>query len=566
MKYQPCIIIPIYNHKATIANTVERLSHYHLNIFIIDDGSDDATQHVLAELVSQYELVHLHRLSSNSGKGAAVVHGMLLAHAAGFTHALQIDADGQHDTNDVPLFIESGAAYPHDVICGQPIYDASIPKGRLYGRYITHFWVWIETLSFAIADSMCGFRMYPLAATYQLINTTNLPRRMDFDTAIAVRLAWQGLTFQNIPTHVIYPPDGLSHFNMCRDNIRISRMHAVLTCGMLLRLPLLLGRKTLNTQANRDHWSKLAERGNTLGLNIVVTCYRILGRRVARLLLYPIVTYFFLTGKKARRASRDFLRRMHVYSKGTSPQPSWKTVFHHMLTFAQSGLDKLSAWLGDIKPAYVSFPNRAILDDLIASGHGALIIGSHLGNLELTRALAANHQTVINAVVYTDHAQRFHQMLAKANMKFGVNLIQVSHFGSDTAIMLKDKIECGELLVIVGDRTPPAENGRVCEVDFLGDSAAFAQGPFILASLLECPVFLLFCLSEDNISNNNTHHIYLEHFADKIELPRATRQARLRSYIQQYALRLESYCLKAPYQWFNFYDFWQKSITAGKRN
>ena len=225
MSFKPCLLIPIYNHKDSIRATVGRLVPHGLPIFIVDDGSDHATQQVLSELVATQPLVRLFRLPKNSGKGAAVMHGMLTAHRAGFSHALQIDADGQHDTNDVPRFVEQGKAYPAAVICGKPIYDESVPKGRLYGRYITHFWVWVETLSFAIGDSMCGFRLYPLAATCALIDSVRIPTRMDFDTAIAVRLAWRGVQFKNIATRVTYPTDGLSHFKMIRDNLRITWMH-----------------------------------------------------------------------------------------------------------------------------------------------------------------------------------------------------------------------------------------------------------------------------------------------------------------------------------------------------
>ena len=222
---------------------VEKLAGHQLAIFIVDDGSDMATQQVLAALAADYPIISLHRLLQNGGKGAAVMRGMREAYQAGFSHALQIDADGQHDTQDVAQFIECGKQHPLAIICGQPSYDASVPKGRLYGRYITHFWVRIETLSFAIGDTMCGFRLYPLQATFELINGVKLPERMDFDIEILVRLAWRGLEFKNIATKVIYPPDGLSHFNMLRDNIRITKMHTRLCFGMLLRLPLLLLRK-----------------------------------------------------------------------------------------------------------------------------------------------------------------------------------------------------------------------------------------------------------------------------------------------------------------------------------
>jgi hypothetical protein len=133
--------------------------------------------------------------------------------------------------------------YPEAVICGCPVYDASVPKARLYGRYATHVWVWINTLSFDIRDSMCGYRVYPLARTLALIDSVKLGSRMDFDADIIVRLHWRGAQVRNRPTRVTYPADGVSHFRLWHDNLRISRMHTVLFLGMLLRSPMLLARK-----------------------------------------------------------------------------------------------------------------------------------------------------------------------------------------------------------------------------------------------------------------------------------------------------------------------------------
>lgn len=563
MMSSPCLLVPIYNHWRSIRATVERLAGYALPIFIVDDGSDDTTRRVLAELAADFPLVRLFRLPQNGGKGAAVMRGMREALAAGFTHTLQIDADGQHDTADVPRFLELSAAHPQALICGKPIYDASVPKGRLYGRYITHFWVCVETLSPSIIDSMCGFRLYPLAETCALIDRVRIPTRMDFDIEIFVRLAWAGVESLVVETRVIYPENGLSHFDMLRDNLRISKMHTRLACGMLLRLPVLLTRKIFGRRTSSKHWSRLAERGSVLGLKTVFACYRLLGPRMARWLLYPITGYFFLTGKKARAASLDYLRRVHRLNGW--PAPRWRDSFRHMLAFGQSGLDKLAAWLGELGSRQVDFPSRPELHRLVDAGQGAVLIGAHLGNLEMMRALAVNErQATVNAVVYTEHAQRFNDMLKQANAEFGVNLIQVSHLGADTAILLKEKIDRGELVVIVGDRTPPTERSsrRVSRVDFLGEPAPFAHGPFILASLLECPVYLLFSLRVQQGSQPG-YRIHLEHFADRIDLPRRERQARLQDYLQRYAQRLEHYCLQAPEQWFNFYDFWQTTaITA----
>ncbi len=552
MNFKPCILIPIYNHHATISQVVSKLAAYGLPIFIVDDGSDTTTQHTLAALARSQALVQLHRLTINGGKGAAVMHGMQQAYAAGFSHALQIDADGQHDIADVSRFLAAGSQQPNAVICGQPIYDDSVPKGRLYGRYITHFWVWVETLSFSIADSMCGFRLYPLAATCALIQRVNIPRRMDFDIAIVVHLAWQGLPFYNIRTRVIYPEDGVSHFRMLADNLNISKTHSKLFFGMLWRLPILLRRKLFPAASTEQHWSQTPERGSTLGMSIIARSYSLLGKPVATWLLYPVVTYFFLVNRQARQASEDYLARWQQFH-GTQAQaslPRWASSYRHMLAFARASLDKLGAWMGESIAA--EFAAKDEMEALLASGKGAMLIGAHLGNLEMMRALASlQHKTTINAVVYTEHAEKFNRQLASSNPRFQVNLLQVTSFGADTAIMLKDKIDQGELLVIVGDRTPPAENGRISTASFLGSPAPFAQGPWLLASLLECPVYLFFCLKQDQ-----RYHIHFEPFAERITLPRQDRQGALRQYIQRYAQRLEYYCGLAPLEWFNFYDFW----------
>ena len=303
------------------------------------------------------------------------------------------------------------------------------------------------------------------------------------------------------------------------------------------------------------HWSRLAERGGINGLRLVAAACRLVGPRAAKLLLYPAVAYFFLTGPAARRASRDYFARLRRFAgdgAGT-PRPGWATSFRHMMTFAESGLHKLAAWMGRGDAIDVRFPERSRLEALLASGKGAMLLSAHLGNLEMSRALFASERRIaVNAVVYTDHAPAFQRVLMEASPQYAVNLIQVSEIGPDTCIDLKDRIDRGELLVIVGDRTPAAENGRVSTVDFLGAPTAFAHGPYMLAAVLECPVYLFFCVQE-----GESYCTYLEPFAERVELPRKGRDAALREYVRRYARRLEELCVRAPYQWFNFYDYWQ---------
>lgn len=241
--FSPLIVIPVYDHGRAIGPLLARLRPHGVPCLLVDDGSAEDCAATLRSLAaSEPRWLSLLRLDPNRGKGAAVMAGLREAGRRGHSHVLQLDADGQHEAADVPAFLAQAQAEPGAVINGRPVYDASVPRGRLYGRYATHVWVWINTLSFDIADSMCGFRVYPLAPALALIERARIGRRMDFDTEIIVRLHWDGVPVRNRPTRVTYPDDGVSHFDLWRDNLRISAMHTRLFFGMLWRLPRLLAR------------------------------------------------------------------------------------------------------------------------------------------------------------------------------------------------------------------------------------------------------------------------------------------------------------------------------------
>ncbi|AZD45933.1 glycosyltransferase family 2 protein [Pseudomonas chlororaphis] len=240
--HNPCAVIPVYNHEAAVPTVVDALLASSLPCVLVDDASSPACAAVLEQLAER-EQVFLVKLAVNQGKGGAVMAGLREASRLGFSHALQVDADGQHDLRDVDNFIATSRTHPEALVCGYPQYDASVPKGRFYARYLTHVWVWINTLSLQIPDSMCGFRVYPLPPVLALIDSVKIGRRMDFDTDILVRLAWRNQPMRWLPTQVRYPVDGLSHFRLFHDNLLISSMHARLFFGMLLRAPLILWRR-----------------------------------------------------------------------------------------------------------------------------------------------------------------------------------------------------------------------------------------------------------------------------------------------------------------------------------
>jgi glycosyltransferase involved in cell wall biosynthesis len=243
-RFDPIVLVPVYNHEHAIGAVLDGVLIHPVNCLLVDDGSGPDCAQVLDNLATRHAgRVRLLRLPRNQGKGGAIMAGFADAALQGHTHALQIDADGQHDTTCIPEFLALASSQPDALICGIPRYDDTVPLGRLLARYLTHVWVWINTLSLDIRDSMCGLRVYPLAPVTALLAAERLGRRMDFDTEVLVRLHWRGVPVVNVPTPVTYPADGVSHFRPWHDNVLISRMHARLFFGMLWRLPRLLGRK-----------------------------------------------------------------------------------------------------------------------------------------------------------------------------------------------------------------------------------------------------------------------------------------------------------------------------------
>ncbi|WP_394134175.1 glycosyltransferase family 2 protein [Aliivibrio fischeri] len=558
--FRPCFLIPCYNHGKTIPAVVESLMSYGYPMIIVDDGSENETKRILEEVTQHNESITLITLAENQGKGGAVIAGIEKAYQQSYSHAIQIDADGQHDLEALPKLIAESQEHPTALISGQPIYDESVPKSRLYGRYATHIWVWIETLSFAIKDSMCGFRSYPIGPTINVLERAVIGRRMDFDTEIMVRMYWNETDIRFINTRVIYPEDGISHFDALWDNVKISWMHTKLFFGMLPRIPSLLKRKPVQ----EDHWSSHAERGTILGIQFLLWIYSTFGRKVFSLLLKPVMAYYYLRGGSVKDASDDFIQQVNAYARIKGIQlPEKLTTYRHLVSFGETMLDKLAAWRGDFSDKNLTVHGIEHYETLAQREKGIVLLGSHLGNLELCRALSRRHTHLkINALVFTEHAERFNTVMKTVNPQSEVNVIQVSKIGPDTAILLQQKIDDGEWIVIVGDRTSVTKENRVIWADFLGKPAPFPQGPFMLASILKQPVYLMFGLRDDT-QKDPLFDVYLEPFSEQIILPRGKREEALQEVVQNYAQRLEHFTLKAPSQWYNFFNFWQ---LTGKKD
>jgi glycosyltransferase involved in cell wall biosynthesis len=235
-------LIPLYNHGKTIGPVTAALASFDLPVIIVDDGSDAETKHALAKTLAAFPCASSVTLEKNSGKGAAVMAGLKKARDMNLSHVLQIDADGQHDGERAEFFLAASAEQPEAAICAYPEYDERAPKLRSGGRTIANTWAKIVTLSGTLIDVLCGFRVYPVEAVLRVTRHCFPDRRMGFDPEILVRLYWARVPLVFYPVKVSYPQDGISHFHIVKDNIRISWSFTRLFFGMLPRFPRLLVR------------------------------------------------------------------------------------------------------------------------------------------------------------------------------------------------------------------------------------------------------------------------------------------------------------------------------------
>jgi glycosyltransferase involved in cell wall biosynthesis len=240
------VLIPSYNTGPTVYRTVAAAREQWGPVWVVVDGSSDGTAQGLAQMAARDDGLKVIVLPHNQGKGAAVQHGLEAAAAAGFTHALAMDSDGQHPADLIPAFMQASLARPEVMVLGKPVFDASAPLLRVRGRRVSNGWTNLETLGAGVGDSLYGFRVYPVAALAAVMRGQRWMRRFDFDTEAVVRLVWRGVKPVNIDAPVKYlrPEEGgVSHFRYGRDNVLLTWMHTRLMVGFVLRLPLLVWRR-----------------------------------------------------------------------------------------------------------------------------------------------------------------------------------------------------------------------------------------------------------------------------------------------------------------------------------
>ena len=301
------------------------------------------------------------------------------------------------------------------------------------------------------------------------------------------------------------------------------------------------------------HWAQIDEVSFVAGMRLLFWLGRVLGRWPFRVVLYPVLLWYAIAKPWARAASQDYLRRIAELDGSSGSRTGVMGVLRHFASFGECILDKLLLWCGLFDTGSVAIHGVEQIAGQVASKRGGLIICCHLGNLELCRVMSKRQPELkLTVLLHTKHATRFNQLLARVNADSQLNIMQVTELTPATAALLQAKIDQGEFIAIAGDRIPVAPQPRVALAPFLGAMAPFPVGPYVMASLFRCPVYLLFSLS-----TRCGWEIHLESFRESIRLPRKDRTAALAVLAGAYAARLEFYCRQAPLQWFNFYDFWQ---------
>jgi predicted LPLAT superfamily acyltransferase len=304
-----------------------------------------------------------------------------------------------------------------------------------------------------------------------------------------------------------------------------------------------------------QHWARVSERGSLLGLRFMLVVYRTFGRWLFQPICAMVVGYFALTSTTARRSSREFLDRVWVHTSGCcglANKPTSWTAVRHFYNFAEAILDKIAAWQGAITYQQVDHENLALFESRYREGRGGVWVTSHLGNVEVCRAIGQKELDLkLTVLMHTQHAANFNRLLKQVAPDSNVELLEVTEFDIATALKLRSRIDKGRFIVIVGDRTPVADQGRTLECSFLGHPARFPSGPFLLAALLGCPAGTLFCVRE-----GRRFRIFFDDLPGLIDVRRSERYAAIDAAARTFAARLEALCIRYPLQWFNFYPFW----------
>jgi len=316
------------------------------------------------------------------------------------------------------------------------------------------------------------------------------------------------------------------------------------------------------TGTGQRHWSSIGEETFVGGMWLLYMLFRVGGRLPFRLFLYPVVLWYWATNRAAREASLEYLQRLQRATGALGREPGRRDTIRHFFSFAETILDKMLALGGRYRFDRVRLVGREPVAQMLREGRGGLFVTAHVGCLEMCQASAdATPGLKLTVLVHTVHAEQFNRMLDRLSPGREISLMQVTEISPATAVLLAERVERGEFVAIAGDRVPiVAGRASAVQVPFLGHDAPFPTGAYMLASLLKCPLFSLGCIRQ-----GDTHEVVFDKLADCVVLARGDRLGACAVHAAEFARGLERLLARAPFEWFNFFSFWNQPGALAAR-
>ena len=530
--HRPLAVIPTKDNIASIGEVVRGCLAVCSDVLVVDDGSTDGSGEA-----AQAAGARVIRHGRNRGKGAALDSALCWAGAHGYSHIVALDADGQHDPADLPAFFAASKADPAAIFAG--VRDMSTaPGSSQFGRRFSNFWIRVET-GHQVADSQCGFRVYPVGPTLSLGLTGG---RYEWEVEVLVRALWAGIAVRDLPCHVYYPSpeERVSSFRMFRDNVRISLINTRLVIARILWPARWFNAVT----APGGEWRGQLH-GSVGGWAFLLGWLRLFGPKPTYALMAPMSAFYLMVGGSQRRGIQAWQARVGLPGLGNT----WRIFYN----FACSLVDRFLLLVRGPRAFQLEWEGREAVVEAVSQG-GAIFLSAHLGNPELGAAglQAGGEVTRVNIMQFTAGGDPYVALMRRyVKEREPPVIISLNEGANHAALEAARALRRGEIVAMKGDR--PVDQ-RVARVPLLGGEISLATGPFLLAALTGAPVILLGCFKE----GPGRYRVIAEPPRFYRFTSRKQRDADLHGWAAELAQKLEEWGRRWPLQWYNFHDPWAR--------
>ena len=535
--FSPVVVIPSKDNVATIVEVAAACRAHEVEVVVVDDGCVDGTGDAARAVPGVTVLAHPH----NMGKGAALNTAFHHAWGAGHTHAICLDADGQHDPADVPTFVEKCRDDPWAIHAG--VRDMSTAPGRSqFGMKFSNWWTWVET-GHRLGDTQCGFRAYPLEPVLRLGLGDG---RYEWEVEVLVRSLWQGVAVRDLPCRVFYPPEEerVSSFRPFWDNVRISLLNTRLVTLRVLWPPTWINR----VPPPGGEW-RGRHLGALWGWRFFVGMIRLLGRGPTHAAMVVMSAFYLVFAKPHRDGVLAYLSRARA--AGLAVKPGWLDAWRIFHAFACSIVDRFVLLVRGPQAFTIVHEGTTEAKRTLET-QGAIFLTAHMGNPDLgaTALQTVEFQRPVNVLQYTDGDDPYMALLREYLPEGQAPRVISLNAGEDLASLeVIRALRRGEIVAIKGDRVV---DERTVEVELLGATVRLPTGPFLLAALAKAPLFVLGCFHE----GDGAYRVIAGEPWQLRFTSRKDRQADLQRWTQRFASQLEAWARRYPHQWYNFHDPW----------